>query len=468
MEESCAAGDKSDGRSCTVGLVSLGCAKNLVDLQVMAGELLHEGIMLAPSPEQADIILVNTCAFIEDAREEAAAEILWAIERKQAGQCRAVLVTGCMSQRYSKRMLQAFPDVDAILGLDDLDQVANVVRKLAAGQSGISAVSGKLPGRLFYPRRPDLVLTGGPFAYLKIAEGCNHACAFCAIPGIRGRQRSRLVDDLVREAEALLESGIRELNLIAQDVTAYGREQPGGLHLTDLLNAMEKIGGDFWIRLLYGYPTGITPDLLDWMKSSRHACRYLDVPLQHSHPDILKAMKRNDTVPHLEGFAQHLRDTVPGVTLRTTFLVGFPGETENHFLHLLNYAETENFDHVGVFVYSPEEGTEAYNLEDYPDDTVAGKRRERLMLLQAARVRKRLAALKGREDIVLLEEPHIDERGRETKFWSARSQAQAPEDLDGVVLVEGLPENAMAGSFVPVVYKGASGYDLRARSLSNT
>lgn len=452
-------------RTCSVGLVSLGCAKNLVDLQIMAGELLHDGIVLAPSPEEADIILVNTCAFIEDAREEAASEILWACERKTAGLCRAVLVTGCLPQRYRSRMLRAFPGVDAVLGVDDLDRVAAVVRELAAGRHGIEAVSDAPPQRLFAPRRADLVLTGGPFAYLKVAEGCNHACAFCAIPGIRGRQRSRPLDELVREAETLLASGIRELNLIAQDVTSYGRETRDGPELVDLLRALDRLGGDFWIRLLYGYPVGVTEPLLEWMAGSPHACRYLDLPLQHSHPDLLRAMRRADTVGLVEGLAGRLRAAVPGVTLRTTFLVGFPGETEDHFRHLLQYAARERFDHVGVFAYSPEEGTAAAALEGEPDDIVAERRRDLLMRQQAEAVRERLTRLQGAEETVLLEHPHLDEEDQATPWWAARSQAQAPEELDGVTLVGQVPADAVPGAFVRVRNTGCADYDLQALYL---
>ncbi len=458
--------DPSPGdRPCSVGLISLGCSKNLVDLQVMAGELLHEGITLAPSAEAADIILVNTCAFIEDAREEAAAEILWACERKKAGFCRAVLVTGCLPQRYRGRMLRAFPDVDAVLGVDDLDRVAAVVRSLAAGGHGIEAVADGAPRRLFAPRRPDLVLTGGPFAYLKVAEGCNHGCAFCAIPGIRGRQRSRPVADLVREAETLLSSGIRELNLIAQDVAAYGRETQDGPDLVTLLHALDRLGGTFWIRLLYGYPSGVTEALLEWMAGSPHACRYLDLPLQHSHPDVLRAMRRADTIDRIEGLTGQLRAAVPGVTLRTTFLVGFPGETEDHFRHLQQYVAREAFDHVGVFAYSPEAGTPAMALEGEPDDIVAERRRDQLMRQQAKAVAERLARQRGAEDTVLLEQPYLDEGGGATPWWSARSQAQAPEELDGVTLVEQVPQDAVSGSFVRVRYTGQADYDLQARYL---
>ncbi len=451
-----------------VGLVSLGCAKNLVDLQVMAGELLHAGIGLAADPEEAEIILVNTCAFVEDAREEAAAEILWACERKQSGRCRAVLVTGCLPQRYKGRMLRAFPGVDAVLGVDDLDRVAEVIRDLAQGMRGIEAVSTTAPRRVFTPRRPDLVLTGGPFAYLKLGEGCRHACGFCAIPAIRGAVRSRPVDALVREAQALLAAGFREINLISQDITSYGVDLPDRPRLLDLLRALDGLDGTFWIRLLYGYPTGIDAALLEWLAASPHACRYLDIPVQHSHPEILRAMRRAETIPAVDGMAARLRRAVPGLTLRTTLLVGFPGETDEHFDHLQAHAESESFDHLGVFVFSPEEGTPAVALGAEPDDVVGERRRDALMRAQSARVAQRLRRLRGSTDVVLLEQPQRDARGRPTGRWLARSQAQAPEDLDGVTLVAGVPpEAAQGGMFAHVRYTGFKAYDIKADYLGS-
>jgi ribosomal protein S12 methylthiotransferase len=456
---------KPGPRPVTVGFVSLGCAKNLVDLQVMAGELVHAGIVLAGSPDDADIILVNTCAFIEDAREEAASEILWACERKQAGQCKAVIVTGCLPQRYRGRMLRAFPGVDAILGVDDLDRVATVVQELAAGVRGVDAVSNGAPHRVFTPRRADLVLTGGPFAYLKIGEGCNHACAFCAIPGIRGRYRSRPMPDLVDEARSLLKAGFREINLISQDITSYGKDLDDGTDLVALLRALDALDGEYWLRLLYGYPVGVSDELLAWMAASRHACRYLDIPVQHSHPDILKAMRRAETVPHVATLVGRLRAAVPGITLRTTFLVGFPGETEDHFRHLLDYAAAARFDHVGVFAYSPEEGTAAFAMAEEPDDVTAERRRDTLMRQQAALVNERLTRLHGKEDVVLLEQRHMDEDGNETPWWAARSASQAPEELDGITLVADVPAEAVPGQFARVRYTGHTDYDAEATYL---
>ena len=498
----------------SVGFVSLGCAKNLVDLQVMAGRIVRAGLRLAPSAEKADVILVNTCAFIESAREEAAENILWACDRKKKGKCRAVVVAGCLPQRYADRMAEAFPDVDAILGVDDIGRAGEGVvaavgdgktrvqsSKLKAqisdsqgqisdfesrssdseGRSSESSVrksaskargakSGKLvdavtrgkPHRVFDPDEPGLVLSGGPFAYLKIAEGCFHACAFCAIPGIRGRFRSRPVEAIVAGARALVADGYRELDLVAQDVTAYGRDIPSDRpSLVDLLRALDGIPGDFRIRLLYGYPATVTDELLRWMAESPHACRYLDIPVQHSHPDVLRAMRRSETIDAVASLAERARRLVPGITLRTTLLVGFPGETEEHFRHLLNYVRTSEFDHLGVFAFSPEEGTPAYDMGDEPDAETAERRRDEVLRLQQDISRLRLAALVGRDDVVLLEAPS-PENGK--GVWIGRSSAQAPDDIDGVTYVFRVPGSAQPGALLPVRYTGSDEYDLVAEA----
>ena len=477
----------------SVGFVSLGCAKNLVDLQVMAGRIVRAGLRLAPSAEKADVILVNTCAFIESAREEAAENIVWACERKKKGKCRAVVVAGCLPQRYADRMAEAFPDVDAILGVDDIARAGEVVlaavasadngggdevRKFASSQvrkfgspksevrspkSGdfLDAVSRAKPHRVFDPDEPGLVLSGGPFAYLKIAEGCFHACAFCAIPGIRGKFRSRPVESIVAEARALIVDGYHELDLVAQDVTAYGRDLPMASRptLVDLLHELDKIPGDFRIRLLYGYPATVTDELLRWMAESPHACRYLDIPVQHSHPDVLRTMRRAETIDAVAGLAERARRLVPGITLRTTLLVGFPGETEEHFHHLLDYVRASEFDHLGVFAFSPEEGTPAYDMGDEPDAETAERRRDELMRVQQDISRRRLAALVGRDDVVLLEAPS-PENGQ--GVWTGRSSAQAPDDIDGVTYVFGVPDSAQPGDLLPVRYTGSDEYDLIA------
>lgn len=444
--------------SVSVGFVSLGCSKNVVDAQVMAGFVLDDGLVLAPSPEAADVVIVNTCAFIGDARAEAAEAILQVCALKTAGGCRGVVVTGCLAQRYGDRLLQSFPDIDACVGVDALDRIGAIIRRVAAGERGIVAVTAT-PSRLFSPTRPTLSFSGGPFAWLKIAEGCSHACAFCAIPGIRGTLRSRPMAEVVSEARALLGAGAGELNLIAQDTTAYGREcrEPGGL--AALLRTLDVLDGRFWLRVMYGYPSLISDALLETIATSRHVCRYFDVPLQHSHPDILRAMRRADTIKPVATLAARIRNAVPGAVLRTTCLVGFPGENDAHFEHLLATVTQARFDHVGVFVYSPEEGTASYRMDAVPPPEVAAERRQRLMLAQRRIVDEKRRELVGTHADALLIRSSRPLRGRPT--WEARLERQAP-DVDGVTRVVGVPAHAKPGDWARVALTGGRSYDLYA------
>lgn len=441
----------------SIGLISLGCAKNLVDSQIMMGALLSAGLAPAPTPEAADVVLVNTCAFVHDAREESISAILSACRLKQAGPCRAVIVAGCLSQRYRADLKQSLPEVDAFVGLDELDRLPDIVRRVLDGERGVLQI-GARASRIFEPSHPGLVLTGGPYAYLKIAEGCNHGCAFCAIPAIRGRRRSRTIASIVREAERLLENGYRELNLIAQDTTSYGMDRRDGTSLVRLLEALDRIDGTFWIRLLYGYPSRITADLLDTIASRPRICRYLDVPIQHTHPDMLRAMRR-PVRPSLPALAQRIRNVLPDAVLRTTCLVGFPGETERHIDHLVDAVQTAAFDHLGVFAFSPEEHTPAERLRPRPSRRTAERRRERVLEAQAAVASRKTRALIGLSTEVLLARPQSPAR------WIARSRRQAPE-VDGVTLVGNVSPKAQAGDFITVRYTGRRGVDLRAESLS--
>lgn len=440
----------------SVGFISLGCSKNLVDSQVMAGYLKRGEIALAPSPEEADVILVNTCAFIESAREEAAEAILSACEHKHQGGCRAVIVTGCMVQRYRERLQNAFPDVDAFLGIDELERIDKVVRQVFAGKSlGVIAKRGD-PVKVYNPTYPTLLFTGGPFAYLKIADGCNHRCAYCAIPIIRGSYRSRREDDLLAETRGMVSAGVKEINLISQDSMRYGADSKDGATLAKLLRSLDALDGDFWLRVLYGYPAEVTDDVLETLNASRHICRYLDLPVQHSHPDILRAMNRGKAVEATQNLAERLRQAVPGIVLRTTCLVGFPGETEAHFEHLLEYVERSRFDHLGVFAFSPEEGTAAFDMDDTPPLEVAEERCLRLMAVQRKIVKARAQNLKGTADTALL-------LRREKKGWIGRLQRQAPE-VDGETRISGVPPHAKPGDFVPVEITAGKDYDLEAKA----
>ncbi len=454
--------------SISVGIISLGCAKNLVDSQIMAGVMLTENITIAAAPEEADVLLVNTCSFIHDAREESIAAILDACALRDEGHPRAVVVTGCLPQRYRRELADSLPEVDAFVGLDGLETIGSVIRTVAEGK-GLPLDIPPASHRLYEPRLPALSLTGGPFAYLKIGEGCNHPCAFCAIPAIRGRHRSRPIDTLVAEAEALLASGIREINLISQDTTSYGRDIEGaGLSgearrakpdLPALLRALGGIGGAFWIRILYGYPSQVTDAVLDAMGEVEQVVPYLDIPVQHSHPDILKAMRRAGTAQAVQHLPARVRKRLPGATLRTTCLVGFPGETREHFAHLLDYVRQARYDHLGAFAFSPEEGTAAEALPGRPRPETAERRREKLLLAQQEMVMARTADLVGGEDVALLEAP-----GEARGTWIARTRRQAP-DVDGVTHVSGVPPDAGAGTLISVRYAGGADYDLFADAV---
>lgn len=439
-----------------VGIVSLGCTKNLADSEVMAGCLLKAGYRLAPSPDKAEVILINTCAFIEPARAEAAENILAACAHKAAGGCRFVVVAGCMPQRYRERLADAFPDVDAFLGVDELDRLPAVLDALFARRAAPLAIAPGLPTRTFDKPIPALRLSGPVVAYVKIAEGCNHACAFCAIPQFRGHLRSRPVASLVAEARALIETGARELNLVAQDVTAYGKDCRDGTALAGLLRELDAIEGDFWIRWLYGFHNHVTDELLDVMASARHVVPYFDLPIQHSAPDILRAMRRADTIKAIETFPARLRGAVPGATLRTTCMVGFPGETEDHFRALLDYVRAVRFDHLGCFVFSPEEGTAAADLPDLPDPETAERRRRTLMEEQARIARELDRARVGQTARALI----VDWHGQDGAL--ARLPSQAPE-VDGVTRIAHVPEGVKPGDFAQVRITGVRGYDLTAK-----
>ena len=436
----------------TVGLVSLGCAKNTVDLQVMAGHLVKAGHSLAPDPDRADAVIVNTCAFIESAREEAVSEILRACELKRAGAVKVVAVSGCFPQRYPGKCEELFPDVDVFLGVDTIDRIVAALEKALAGRKvGFSCNAD--PRRVFDPPVPGLRLTGRAFAYLKIAEGCAHRCAYCAIPGIRGKYRSRSPEAIVSEAKSLLESGVRELNVIAQDPMLYGVDLPrrGGVrrNLVWLLRELDSLKGDFWVRVLYSYPSEITDEFLEWMRTSPHAVRYVDVPVQHTDPAVLKAMARGSAVKATLEAAGRIRAAVPGVTLRTTVMTGFPGETERRFARLLEDVKRMRFDHLGAFAFSPEEGTPAAKMRGRPSAATAAIREREVMKAQKKVWGAKAKTMVGGEFRALVVAPGV-----------ARMESQAP-DVDGVTRFA-VPRGSAkpeVGEFVTLRITRADGYD---------
>lgn len=443
----------------TVGFVSLGCAKNLVDSEYMASLLRSGNIGLAPSPGEADVLIVNTCAFIGDAKKESIDAILEACTARTAGRHRAVIVAGCLPQRYGQDLLASLPEVDAFVGLDALDEVLPLVRRLASGKGrGEYLVPGRAQ-RLFEPVAAGVLFTGGSYAYIKIAEGCDHRCSFCVIPAIRGTYRSRRVSDIVRQAGHLLEQGVRELILVSQDTTQYGKDLGDGTGLPALLRALGRLGGQFWIRLLYGHPAHVTNALLEAIAKIPQMCKYLDLPIQHSHQEVLRLMRRPAGArSSILGMPDRIRKAIPDVTLRTTCLVGHPGETAEHFLHLRRFVESAEFDHLGVFVYSPEEGTPAFDMPGKVDRRTAAARRRELMLVQQQIVLKKARKLLGREETFLVEEPASNAN---KTTWKGRSARHAPE-IDGEVFISGMPEGTRAGSFVRAGYAGVEGYDMLA------
>ena len=411
----------------SVALVSLGCAKNAVDLQVRVGRMVKEGWTLSSSSDRADVIIVNTCAFIASAREEAEREICRALELKRRGFVGHVVVAGCYPQRYPERAA-AFPGVDEWTGV---------------------------PKDWEEPRVPGLRLTGKAFAYLKIAEGCSHRCSYCAIPLIRGNYRSRPMESIVREARALLKSGCRELNIVAQDPMRYGKDlgravSKGGNapRLSDLLWKLDKLPGKFWVRVLYSYPSEVDEGFLVWMMTSRHAVRYIDAPIQHTDPTVLAKMNRARAVEASRSLAEVVREIVPDVTLRTTVMTGFPGETDARFAGMLADLRRMQFDHLGAFAYSPEEGTKGSKMRGRPSLAVAREREKAVMSQQAKIWRQKSKRMLGNVYEALVVAPGV-----------ARMESQAP-DVDGVTWLPGA-EHAV-GEFVRVRLDKVSGFDFIA------
>ena len=406
----------------TVGLVSLGCAKNAADLEVRVGRLLADGWTLAADPDQCDTLVVNTCAFIASARAEAEREIRRALALKRKGCVKRVVVAGCYPERYPDRAVR-FPGVDAWEGV---------------------------PKRFGCQRVPGLRLSGKAFAYLKIAEGCAHRCSYCAIPGIRGAYRSRPLRAVLKEAREFVRTGVKELNVIAQDPMLYGVDIKGRqTNLVTLLKALDRLPGEFKVRVLYSYPSEISEAFLDWMRTSPRAVRYVDVPIQHTDPAILKAMARGSAAQATQEAAERIRAAVPGVTLRTTVMTGFPGETDKRFARLLADVKRMKFDHLGVFAYSPEEGTAAARMKGRPPAQVAERRAMNVMAAQKVIWARKAARMLGRVQTALVVAPGV-----------ARLESQAP-DVDGVVRLAVASSAAHVGEFVRVRLEGVEGYDFR-------
>ena len=469
-----------------IGFVSLGCPKNLVDGEVMLGIAQQAGHEITPAAGDADVIVVNTCAFIDRAKEESIDAILEMAQQKRDGRCSRLVVTGCLAERYRDELVKEIPEIDAVLGTGEVEGIVDAVEgrgsrtevrgpRIEGRESGVvplafhrtapssgprtSGLEPRSPPTYIYDATtPRVLTTPRHYAYVKVAEGCDYTCAFCIIPTLRGQYRSRTRESIVREARALADRGVKELLLISQDTTFYGIDRQERGALAALLRELNAIDGLAWIRLLYLYPTTITNDVLDAMAECEKVCNYIDLPLQHAAADVLKRMRRPGTRRTYDKLLARIRARVPGVTLRTTFIVGFPGETDAEFRELEQFVEDTRFDHVGVFTYSHEEGTRAFSGTDDVPAATKRRRRDAIMRRQRRIVAAAQAAREGSEVRVLIDGPSAEHE----LVLQGRLEGQAP-DIDPVVyLTDCDPAAFGSGDLIRARVVGARGYDLVA------
>lgn len=434
-----------------VSLVSLGCPKNLVDAEVMLGYLAREGYEVTTDERDADIIIVNTCSFIKEAKQESVDTILDLADRKHDGRCRLLIVTGCLPQRYQEELTKELPEVDIFVGTGDYPRIVEIIAE-QRGTGGQIRYTGD-PNFLYNGDLPRLKSSPYYTAYLKIAEGCSNCCSYCVIPALRGAFRSRPMDKLLREARELVAGGVKEINLIAQDITAYGKDLADGESLEALIDELAKLEGLRWIRLLYAYPDGIRDSLMRILRDEEKVCKYLDIPLQHISDPILKRMNRRNSEAETRLLIEKLRREIPGIALRTSLIVGFPGETEEDFRKLLHFVEETQFDHLGVFCYSREEGTPAAVMPGQISERIKRERYKKLMRAQA-----RLSFKRNRRLIDTLDQVIIEGYSEETDLLlKGRSSRQAP-DIDGQVYITAGTANI--GDIVTLRITDSSDYDL--------
>ena len=430
--------------------ISLGCDKNLVDTEVMLGMLASRGYEMTNEEQEADIIVINTCCFIHDAKEESIQNILEMAEYKKNGSAKALIVTGCMAERYRQEILDEIPEVDEVLGTTAYDRILDAVDAALAGQHEVmTADLDALP----LPEMKRLVTTGGHFAYLKIAEGCDKHCTYCIIPKIRGNFRSVPMERLLKEAQDLAEQGVKELILVAQETTLYGKDLYGEKSLPKLLRELCKISGIRWIRILYCYPEEITDELIQVMKEEPKICHYLDLPIQHANDTILKRMGRRTSKQELIDIVQKLRKEIPDICLRTTLITGFPGETQEQHEEVMEFIDTLEFDRLGAFTYSPEEDTPAATFEDQIDEEVKEDRQADIMELQQEIAFDKAEDMIGREVLVMIEGKVADENA-----YVGRTYRDAP-NVDGLIFINTDVE-LISGDFAKVKVTGALDYDL--------
>lgn len=430
--------------------ISLGCDKNLVDSERMLGLLDREGFVMTDSENEADVIVINTCCFINDAKEESIQNILEMAEYRKNGPCKALIVTGCLAQRYRQEIIDEIPEVDAVLGTNSFDELVPAIKKALEHEKAL--ILKPLEG-LAAEKGKRLLTTGGHYAYLKIAEGCNKHCTYCIIPKVRGEYRSVPMEQLLTEAEELAEQGVKELILVAQETTLYGVDLYGKKSLHILLQKLAGIHGIRWIRILYCYPEEIYPELIEVMKQEKKICHYLDLPIQHANDEILKRMGRRTTKAELVEIIQALRREIPDIVLRTTLITGFPGESEEQHEELMDFVDEIEFERLGVFTYSAEEDTPAARMENQIPEEIKTKRRDELMELQQDIAFDKAEGMVGRELIAMVEGEVSGESA-----YVARTYGDAP-NVDGYLFIN-TPETLVSGDFVRVKITGALEYDL--------
>jgi len=432
-------------------MVSLGCPKNLVDAEVMLGYLGREGYEVTTDEHEADIIIVNTCSFIKEAKQESIDTILDLADRKHDGKCKLLVVTGCLPQRYQEELAKELPEVDIFVGTGDYPKIAEIIAEKRGVKGQIRYIGD--PDYLYDTEMPRMQSSPRYYSYLKIAEGCSNCCSYCVIPSLRGKFRSRPLDLVMEEARRLVGGGVKELNLIAQDITVYGSDLPGGVNLETLLKELVQIAGLRWIRLLYSYPGGITDGVIQMIKTEEKICKYLDIPLQHISDPVLTRMNRRSSESQIRDLIGKLRSEIPDIALRTSLIVGFPGETDEDFKKLCHFVETTQFDRLGVFCYSKEEGTPAAEMPDQVTERVKRERYKKLMQLQA-----RLSFKRNRRLMDTIEEVIVEGISEESDLLlKGRSSRQAP-DIDGMVYITSGQANV--GDIVRLKITDSSDYDL--------
>ncbi|QUI25703.1 30S ribosomal protein S12 methylthiotransferase RimO [Vallitalea pronyensis] len=433
-----------------IAFISLGCDKNLVDSEVMLGLLRDKGYTLISDQQDADVVVVNTCGFIKDAKEESIETIIEMGQLKDKGKCQALIVTGCLAQRYQDELVKEMPEIDAILGVSNYDKVIDAVESVLHQKKYVAFEDND---RMVETQTDRVLTSSSSYAYLKIAEGCDNHCTYCIIPKIRGKIKSRTIESLVQEAKYLVSNGVKELILVAQDTTKYGVDLYGHKKLPALLKELCKIDALKWIRLLYCYPEEITDELIDVMRDEQKVLHYLDMPIQHANNQILKRMARKGTQEKIEHVIKKLRTKIPDICLRTTLITGFPGETHEQFEDMKTFVEDMQFDRLGVFTYSPEEDTPAATFEDQIDEELKETRKDAIMAMQQHISRKINDDLIGCELEVMIEGYMPEDR-----VYCGRTYRDAP-DVDGMVFVS-CPYELLSGDMVKVKISASNEYDL--------